>query len=87
MLKVHELKILPEYFADVESGAKKAEYRYNDRDFKVGDVLILREYENGDYTGRRLCFKITHILEGVYGMPEKWAILSIKPHKGGLKRC
>lgn len=23
MLKVHELKILPEYFADVESGAKK----------------------------------------------------------------
>jgi hypothetical protein len=84
---VHELQILPTYFAEVKSREKRAEYRYNDRNFKVGDILVLREYENGGYTGRHLHFKITHILEDVYSMPEKWVILSIKPYKGWLKRC
>lgn len=86
MLKIHELKILPEYFGAVADGTKKAEYRYNDRDFKVGDVLVLKEWTCTGYTGRRACFKITHILEGVYGLPEGWAILSIEPYKRRIRR-
>ncbi|WP_422698913.1 DUF3850 domain-containing protein [Enterococcus durans] len=39
----HELKILPEYFEAVVSGRKQFEIRKNDRDYKVGDQLILRE--------------------------------------------
>ena len=42
---IHELKILPEYFEAVTSGRKQFEIRKNDRDFKVGDQLILREYK------------------------------------------
>lgn len=38
---IHELKILPEYFEAVTSGRKQFEIRKNDRDFKVGDQLIL----------------------------------------------
>ncbi|MER1815850.1 DUF3850 domain-containing protein, partial [Proteus mirabilis] len=40
----HELKINPQYFNQVRIGAKKAEFRRADRDFQVGDILVLREF-------------------------------------------
>lgn len=40
----HELKAWPEYFEEIVSGRKRFELRVNDRGFKVGDVLRLREY-------------------------------------------
>lgn len=55
MAKIIELKILPEHFAAVKRGVKKSELRYNDRDYAVGDMLILREYTGTEYTGRRIC--------------------------------
>lgn len=45
----HHLKILPEYFQGVINGKKPFEIRYNDRDFKKGDRVILEEY-----TGKEL---------------------------------
>ena len=50
-MKTHELKTLPEYFELVRTEVKNFEVRKNDRDFKVGDLLILKEW-NGEYTGR-----------------------------------
>ena len=52
-MSVHELKILPEYYKAIESGRKIFEVRKNDRDFKVGDTVILREWDR-DYTGNEL---------------------------------
>ena len=43
-MKRHQLKILPEHFAAVVSGEKKAEFRINDRDYAAGDLLCLSEY-------------------------------------------
>lgn len=40
---IHELKILPEYFNEIMYGRKKFEVRFNDRNFKVGDTLLLKE--------------------------------------------
>ncbi len=48
---IHELKILPNYFADVVSGKKQFEVRKADRPFREGDLLALNEYENKMYTG------------------------------------
>jgi hypothetical protein len=79
MSKIIEVKILPEYFNPVLSGLKTCELRKDDRDYNVGDLLILREWKDGAYTGRRLCTKITYILRGCgYGLADGYAILCIK---------
>ena len=46
----HELKIRPEYFKAVVLGDKMFEIRKNDRDFKVGDIIVLHEWlsDNND---------------------------------------
>lgn len=40
---IHELKCLTEHFNAALNEGKKAEFRRNDRDFKVGDVMVLSE--------------------------------------------
>ena len=44
-MKTHALKTHPEPFAAVCLGHKTCEVRKDDRGFKVGDVLLLEEYE------------------------------------------
>ncbi|WP_083629686.1 DUF3850 domain-containing protein [Tenacibaculum agarivorans] len=79
----HYLKIFTEHFEEVHNGNKKAEIRFNDRDFKVGDILILQEFNHNSnsYTGRSTTKKITHILEdidGEFGISDGYVLLSIK---------
>ena len=57
--KTHELKTWTIYFHLIADGHKSFEVRRNDRDFQMGDVLILKEWEPGPYppegyTGREL---------------------------------
>lgn len=78
---IHDLKTWPEPFAAVARGDKKHEIRRDDRDFKVGDYLHLREYdpETGAYTGRHLWRKIAYKTEGgTWSIPEGICVLSIE---------
>lgn len=60
----HELKILDKYFNEVKNGHKKFELRKNDRNYNIGDILILNEIDkNGNKTGRTLKRKIMYILQ------------------------
>lgn len=43
--KVHQLKTWPMYFTALRQGSKTFELRENDRQFKVGDTLQLREFD------------------------------------------
>lgn len=77
----HKLKILPKWFDDVLNERKKFEIRKNDRDFKVGDKLLLQEWERGKYTGREILKEIEYIYhgDGTYGLSEEYCILGLKP--------
>lgn len=77
-MEIHELKISPKYFEDVKANKKNFELRKDDRDFKVGDFITLREYDNGQYTGREIKnIPIGYILRNVpeYGLKEGYCIL------------
>lgn len=60
-MKTHHLKISNEYFDAVERRIKNAEVRYNDRDYSVGDWLVLNEWDGKDYTKRWVVRQITYI--------------------------
>lgn len=79
----HELKIRPGYFGPLKAGRKTAELRKDDRNYQVGDILHLREYDNGKYTGRCISVDVTHVLRNCeeYGLMSGYCILSIKARK------
>lgn len=91
-MTMHILKISPLWFDAVINDAKLAEVRKNDRDFRVGDTLFLKEYahkheeERDNYTGRVAFAVITHIMTSDYfpeGLVDGYCLLSIRVVKRG----
>lgn len=76
---MHCLKILPDYFWDVVTGAKTFEIRYNDRGYKIGDLLQLEEYdpETKRYTNRYIVVEVTYMLESNEYMQDNYVCMSI----------
>lgn len=61
---VHELKIDELYFKDILSDSKKFEIRYNDRNFKKNDKVILKEIDSDrQFTGREVEVKIIYLTD------------------------
>lgn len=77
----HDLKLQTRFFEAVLNGTKSFELRENDRNFQVGDTLLLREYlpEDKSYTGRAIEKSITFMLVGEYGLRHNMACLSLGP--------
>jgi hypothetical protein len=81
MSKIHQLKTWPDYFEAVFLEKKPFEVRLDDRNFQVGDVLILREYDpaTGEYSGRQLARNVTYKLPGGgFGVEAGYCVLGIK---------
>lgn len=63
----HTLKILPEFFAAMDEGRKTFEVRRgNDRIYKVGDIVNLREYlaDKDEFTGHEMLVEVTYVMHG-----------------------
>lgn len=88
----HILKLNERYFDSVANGIKTFEIRKNDRDYKVGDTLVLKEVDDdgkyltyGDYNlGMNLDYEVkvavTYILthDEFEGISEGYVVLGIK---------
>ncbi|GAA4354494.1 hypothetical protein GCM10023185_16420 [Hymenobacter saemangeumensis] len=78
--RTHELKTWPACFVALEAGNKTFDVRENDRNYRVGDALLLLEYEPEDqqYTGRSIMRWISHILQGgAFGVEAGWCVLGL----------
>lgn len=78
MEKEVQKKILPKYFRAVLCGEKHFELRKDEDNVQAGDILLLREWDNGHYTGREISKKVTYVLRkcSEYGLKEGYCIIS-----------
>jgi hypothetical protein len=63
-MAVYNVKSWVPFFQAFKTGAKKHDMRdLKDRNYKVGDILVLEEYDpfKGEYTGDAMRMKITYI--------------------------
>jgi hypothetical protein len=84
----HYVKSWTTLFPDALAGHKTHDVRVMDRDYKIGDFLVLQEYNWGEkvYTGRTATFNITYITSAEHApcafspavLHPKYCILSIK---------
>lgn len=60
---IQQLKIWPEYYQAVQDNRKTFEIRFDDRDYAVGDYLVLNEWNPNteSYTGRRAVRRVTYV--------------------------
>ncbi len=77
---IHDLKQDTRFFADSISGIKNFEIRFNDRNFRAGDILLLRERFFITYTKRWATFPVKYVLsDTVWGMQEGFVIMALGP--------
>lgn len=83
-----DLKTDPEVFAEVLADRKKFEIRWDDRSYRHGDTLVLRETKHTgaqmkagaplEYTGRECIRAVVGVMHGpLYGLAAGWVIMSI----------
>lgn len=92
-VREHELKVWPQFFDVVASGVKTFEIRQNDRDYRVGDVLRLREWLRPGtlgvtrseaemlYTGREVRRRIAYITD--FAQTPGFVVLGLQPLQEG----
>lgn len=78
--KIHYLKTDPEYFQAVKKRKKKFEMRFNDRNYQVGEILVLQEFDRtiGEYTGANdLTLLVTYTLATKPFVPDGYICMSV----------
>jgi hypothetical protein len=78
MPKTHILKCVNPYFQELIDGNKTFELRQNDRDYQLGDVLILKEYfpETDNYSGRDHSLSVDYIIWNHRGLNINYIVMS-----------
>lgn len=87
----HYLKAHPEPFQRLWDRVKRHEIRKTDRDFQLGDELVLQEYDESSsaieghrYTGRQIRADVTYVsMPGTWGLPDGVCVMSIEETERG----
>lgn len=94
-MTLHKLKCWPQYFKEIVEGRKTFEMRKNDRDYHVGDKLLLQEYDplnmSQPYSGKKQKVRVNYIVSGddvgfKYGLQPGYVCMSIEPVEDGRKK-
>jgi hypothetical protein len=77
----HELKCEQPFFEAIYTGAKNFEARWNDRNYKAGDALLLREHPS---TNRPPILKIvSYVLKGgQFGIAPGYVVMALRDPVG-----
>jgi len=81
-MKTHELKTWPRAYDAMKAEVKTFEFRKNDRDYEVGDRLLLRRYDPAieEYTGEEMWRTVNYILYGgKFGLPKDFVVMAVTP--------
>lgn len=89
--RLHKLKCEAPHFGNMVNGTKACEVRLNDRNYQVGDFLLLMEVvpdregaavtmlRDPQPTGNEVLVQVTHVLPGgKYGIDSQHVVLSIQ---------
>ena len=77
----HILKTWPQFFELVRRGDKTFEVRKNDRNYAVGDTLLLHEFDpaTDSYSGRKTDKVVTYVMRGgAFGVAEDHVVMAIR---------
>jgi hypothetical protein len=89
MPKTIYLKTNTEFMPALRSGQKPFEIRFNDRDYQIGDILVLKGWDPAQqtYTGEELKRDITYILDKAepFGLQPGHVILGLGPGEHDLR--
>jgi hypothetical protein len=89
-MTTHTLKIEEIYYNRLVDGTKKAEIRFDDKDFQIGDTIKFKKYwpssknrpSEADFDGEYMLlnteFKITHVLNFPTGLKDGYVCLSLE---------
>lgn len=78
--RVHDLKTHPPYYEALDRRTKTFEVRKNDRRFKVGEGLLLREWDpkTRRHTGREQRRLISYVLKGgKFGVEAGYVVMGL----------
>lgn len=80
-VRKHYLKIWPEFYKPVKQRKKTFDIRFNDRNYKVGDICIFQEWDpkKEEYTGSPdIITHVPYVLSGTPWLPEGYVCMSIR---------
>jgi len=83
-MNTHRLKCVPPFFAAIRDGSKPFEVRRNDRDYQVGDVLVLAEWtflpgtESFGFTGQEEARRVSYVLTEFPGLEAGHVVLGFE---------
>ncbi len=79
--RTHHVKCWPRFYKAIDNGTKPFEVRFDDRNYRVGDILIIQEYdpESNYFSGNEVSREITYKVNGrAFGIQEGFCVLGLK---------